>query len=74
MKNFKEIAEKDKTITDLNTQLENVNLTQSNSDLLFQAYNAKLNQNEDDVKLILANINYEQLTPQQKTVYDSLNK
>lgn len=69
-----EINEKDKTITDLNAQLESINASLSNSDLLFQAYNAKLNQNEDDVKLILANINYEQLTQEQKTVYDSLNK
>lgn len=69
-----EIEQKDKTITDLQLQIEGITAAQNNSDLLFQAYTAKINQNEDDVTLILSNINYEQLTQQQKAVYDSLNK
>lgn len=69
-----EIEQKDKTITDLQQQVESITASQNNSDLLFQAYISKINQNEDDVALILSNINYEQLTNQQKTVYDSLNK
>ena len=69
-----QIQQKDKTITDLQLQIEGISAAQNNSDLLFQAYNAKIKNNEDDVTLILNNINYEQLTQQQKAVYDSLKK
>ena len=69
-----QIASKDETIAGLNTQIESFSIIQENNMLLFHAYESKLADNTDDLKEILSTINYEQLTPEQKTVYDNLNK
>ena len=69
-----QLASKDETIAGLNSQIESFNIIQDNNALLFHAYESKLSGNIDDLKEILSTINYEQLTPEQKTVYDNLNK
>lgn len=69
-----EIAARDETIDGLNSQIDALNTVQDNNMLLFHAYASKASGNEDDLREVLSTINYEQLTPEQRNIYDNLNK
>jgi hypothetical protein len=66
-------------VSDLKTQLEKTTeeiekLTegQANDALLFSAYDAKLRNDTEALNTVLSSINYEQLTEEQKAVYDKI--
>lgn len=67
-----EITSRDEEIAALNAQIEAMNIQNENDNLIFHAFNAFLSGNDDDYTVIMNNINYDSLTPEQKTIYDEL--
>ena len=69
-----EIDTRDTTIEEQSAKIAELTLAEDNNKLLFHAYESKLADHEDDLKEILSTINYDQLTAEQKIIYDNLNK
>lgn len=61
-------------VSGLKAELDKTETELANSDLLLSAYDAKLQNDADTLASILGSINYEQLTDNQKAVYDKLQK
>lgn len=61
-------------VSALKSELETANTELTNSKILLEAYDAKLQNNAEALNLILSSLNYEQLSDEQKAVYDKLLK
>ena len=71
---MQEVSELKAQIEENKTEIERLTEEQANNALLFGAYDAKLQNDAEALNAVLSSINYEQLTDEQKAVYDKIQK
>ena len=71
---MQEVSELKSQLEKNTEEIEKLTEGQANDALLFSAYDAKLRNDAEALNTALSSINYEQLTEEQKAVYDKIQK